>query len=112
MFLAAYLISKVTNPISTGIQIDLPAADPARVAAQIEAMFGIDTSQILNVSAKTGAGVEEVLKAIVTQIPPPVGDMSEQAPLKALLFDSSYVCLGSVCSLAELTRTDMTDIGV
>jgi len=69
-------------------KIDLPAADPARVRAQIEDVIGIDASGALEVSAKSGIGIEETLEAIVTQLPPPAGD--RDAPLKALLVDSWY----------------------
>jgi translation elongation factor EF-4 len=69
------------------IQIDLPAAEPERIAAQIESIFGIDPVEIVKISAKTGLGVNEVLRAIIERIPPPAG--SEKKPLKAFLFDSS-----------------------
>jgi GTP-binding protein LepA len=69
-------------------KIDLPAAEPEKVKEQIEEVIGIDTSNALEISAKTGLGVEDVLEAIVTQLPPPEGD--ENAPLKALLVDSWY----------------------
>jgi translation factor GUF1, mitochondrial len=73
--------------LTSSRQIDLPAAQPERIAAQIESTFGIDMSEVLYVSAKTGQGVEAVLRAIVERIPPPVGNVTD--PLKALLFDSS-----------------------
>ncbi|MGE0183820.1 MAG: translation elongation factor 4 [Parvularculaceae bacterium] len=69
-------------------KIDLPAAEPDRVRAQIEDVIGIDASNALEISAKTGVGVEDVLEAIVTRLPAPKGD--EKAPLKALLVDSWY----------------------
>ena len=69
-------------------KIDLPAAEPDRVRAQIEDVIGIDASGALEISAKTGVGIEEVLEAIVTRLPPPKGDAA--APLKALLVDSWY----------------------
>ncbi|WP_375204502.1 translation elongation factor 4 [Hyphococcus sp.] len=69
-------------------KIDLPAAEPDRVKAQIEDVIGIDASDALEISAKTGMGVPDVLEAIVTKLPPPQGD--EAAPLKALLVDSWY----------------------
>jgi GTP-binding protein LepA len=69
-------------------KIDLPAADPARCAAEIEQVLGIEESSILHISAKTGSGVPELLDAIVARIPSPTGD--PDAPLQALIFDSSY----------------------
>jgi GTP-binding protein LepA len=69
-------------------KIDLPAAEPERIKEQIEEVIGIDASQAIPISAKTGLGVGEVLEAIVTRLPPPRGD--RQAPLKALLVDSWY----------------------
>src|SRR3989440_3065933 len=69
-------------------KIDLPAADPERVKQQIEDVIGLDASNALEISAKTGQGVDEVLEAIVTRLPAPKGD--PDAPLKALLVDSWY----------------------
>ena len=69
-------------------KIDLPAADGDRVKAQIEDVIGIDASNAIEISAKTGVGVPDVLEAIVTRLPAPQGD--ETAPLKALLVDSWY----------------------
>jgi len=69
-------------------KIDLPAAEPEKIREQIEDVIGIDASDALLVSAKSGIGIEETLEAIVTQLPPPVGN--RDAPLKALLVDSWY----------------------
>jgi GTP-binding protein LepA len=69
-------------------KVDLPAAEPDRVRQQIEDVIGLDASNALEISAKTGMGVPEVLEAIVHRLPPPKGDRS--APLKALLVDSWY----------------------
>ncbi len=69
-------------------KIDLPAAEPERIRAQIEDVIGIDASEALLVSAKSGIGIEETLEAIVHRLPPPKGDVD--APLKALLVDSWY----------------------
>ena len=69
-------------------KIDLPAADPERVKSEIEDVIGIDCSDALAVSAKTGAGVADLLEAIVRQLPPPRGDA--QARLKALIMDSWF----------------------
>src|ERR1700759_1648439 len=67
---------------------DLPAAEPDRVRAQIEDVIGIDASQAILCSAKTGLGIHDVLEAIVTRLPPPKGEL--EAPLKALLVDAWY----------------------
>jgi len=76
-------------------KVDLPAAEPDRVRRQIEDVIGIDASDALEISAKTGAGVQDVLQAIVDRLPPPAGERA--APLKALLVDSWYdVYLGVV----------------
>jgi GTP-binding protein LepA len=69
-------------------KIDLPAAEPERVKAQIEEVIGLDTSNAVLASAKSGIGIPEVLEAIVKFIPPPKGD--RDAPLKAMLVDSWY----------------------
>src|SRR5919112_1018245 len=69
-------------------KIDLPAADPDRIKEQIEEVIGIDASDAVPISAKTGLNIEGVLEAIVQKLPPPKGD--EKAPLKALLVDSWY----------------------
>jgi GTP-binding protein LepA len=69
-------------------KVDLPAADVDRVKQQIEDVIGLDASDALEISAKTGIGVETVLDAIVERLPPPEGDIN--APLKAMLVDSWY----------------------
>ena len=69
-------------------KVDLPAAEPDRVRAQIEEVIGIDASQAVLASAKTGLGIAETLEAIVTRLPAPKGDAA--APLKALLVDAWY----------------------
>ena len=69
-------------------KIDLPAAEPDRIKQQIEDVIGLDASQAVPISAKTGLGIDLVLEAIVHRLPPPKGD--ETAPLKALLVDSWY----------------------
>jgi GTP-binding protein LepA len=69
-------------------KIDLPSADPTRVRSEIEEVIGLDASDAIPCSAKTGAGVVDVLEAIVERIPPPRGDASQ--PLKALVFDSWF----------------------
>jgi GTP-binding protein LepA len=69
-------------------KIDLPQADPDGAAVEVADLIGDDPANVLRISAKTGAGVEEVLDAIVERIPPPEGD--PDAPARALIFDSSY----------------------
>ena len=69
-------------------KIDLPAADPGRARGQIEDVIGIDASEAVEISAKTGDGVPEVLEAVVRRLPAPAGD--RDAPLKAMLVDSWY----------------------
>ncbi len=69
-------------------KVDLPAAEPERIRQQIEDVIGIDASDAIPISAKTGVGVPDVLEAIITRLPPPKGDRNK--PLKALLVDSWY----------------------
>jgi len=69
-------------------KIDLPAAEPERVKAQIEEVIGLDTSDAVMISAKTGLGIGDVLEALVARLPPPKGEAA--APTKALLVDSWY----------------------
>ena len=76
-------------------KVDLPAAEPEKVKQQIEDVIGLDASNAIEISAKTGLNIDAVLEAIVTRLPPPKGD--RDAPLKALLVDSWYdVYLGVV----------------
>ena len=69
-------------------KIDLPAAEPEKVRQQIEDVIGLDASDALLISAKTGLGIPDVLEALVTRLPPPTGEAD--APLQALLIDSWY----------------------
>ncbi len=69
-------------------KVDLPAAHPDEVAQEIEDLLGIDAADVIQVSAKTGLHVEQVLEAVVKHVPPPKGD--ETAPTRALIFDSHY----------------------
>jgi GTP-binding protein LepA len=83
-------------------KIDLPAADPERVKHQIEDIIGIDASEALLVSAKTGEGVREILEALVRDIPPP--EDRSNAPLKALIIDSwfdNYLGVNSLVRIKE-----------
>ncbi|QCT94503.1 elongation factor 4 [Caminibacter mediatlanticus TB-2] len=77
-------------------KIDLPSADPDRVAEEIESTIGIDASEAILVSAKTGQGIEELLDAIIERIPAPKGNPN--APTKALIYDSWFDnYLGAIC---------------
>lgn len=67
----------------------MPASQPERVTLQLQSTFGVDPVDVLQISAKTGQGVEAVLSAIVERIPAP--SASAEKPLKALLFDSQWV---------------------
>ncbi|MBO6134012.1 MAG: elongation factor 4 [Lachnospiraceae bacterium] len=69
-------------------KIDLPSADPDKVAHEIEDVLGLDTEKAPRISAKQGIGIDDVLEAIVREVPPPSGSKDE--PLKALIFDSVY----------------------
>jgi len=69
-------------------KIDLPSADPERVIQEIEDIIGVEATDAVRCSAKTGVGVEDVLDAVVAKIPPPVGDPA--APVKALIIDSWF----------------------
>ena len=69
-------------------KVDLPAAEPERIRQQIEDVIGLDASDSLEISAKTGLGIDTVLEAIVRRLPPPRGEA--EAPLKAMLVDSWY----------------------
>ena len=69
-------------------KVDLPAAEPERVRNQIEEVIGLDASEAVEISAKTGLNIKAVLEALVEKLPPPEGDIKE--PLKALLVDSWY----------------------
>jgi GTP-binding protein LepA len=85
----AYLAIEADHEIIPVLnKIDLPAAEPERIAAQIEEVIGLDASAALRISAKSGIGVPELLEAIVARLPAPSGDAT--APLKALLVDSWY----------------------
>ena len=81
-------------------KIDLPHSEPEKVAIEIAKLLNIDESEIIFASGKTGAGVEEILKAIICKIPPPKGDTA--APLRALIFDSVYDRHRGVISLVRV----------
>jgi len=91
----AQTLANVYQAIDAGLEIvpvlnkiDLPAAEPDRVKQQIEDVIGIDASDAVPISAKTGLNIDQVLEAVVTRLPPPKGALD--APLKALLIDSYY----------------------
>ncbi|HAA93274.1 MAG TPA: elongation factor 4 [Rhodospirillaceae bacterium] len=81
-------------------KIDLPSAEPDRIRTQIEDVVGIDATDAIAVSAKTGEGVADVLEALVQRLPPPKGDAD--APLKALLVDSWYDAYLGVVTLVRV----------
>ena len=87
-------------------KIDLPAAEPDKVIHEIEDIIGIDAQQAARVSAKTGAGVAELLERIVKEIPPPRGD--PDAPLQALIIDSWFDNYVGVVSLVRVVNGSMT----
>ncbi len=81
-------------------KIDLPAAEPERIKEQIEHVVGLDASDAILASAKTGVGIHEILEAVVKRIPPPKG--SPEAPLRALIFDSWFDPYRGVIILARV----------
>lgn len=108
-------------------KIDLPAADPERVKAEIEDDIGIDAQDAVLASAKQGIGIEEILERVVSDVPAPTGDLT--APLRALIFDSVYdsyrgvvlntrvfegvVKLGDTIKLMQSGKTfEVTEVGV
>ncbi|MAD17447.1 MAG: elongation factor 4 [Alteromonadaceae bacterium] len=86
-------------------KIDLPQAEPDRVAEEIEDIVGIDAIDAVRCSAKTGIGIEDVLEVIVRQIPPPEGDVD--APLKALIVDSWFDNYQGVVSLVRIVQGEL-----
>ncbi len=87
-------------------KIDLPAAEPDRVKQEIEEVVGIDCSEALLVSAKSGQGVEDVLEELVNKIPPPQGDRSK--PLKAMIMDSWFDNYLGVVTLVKVVEGQLT----
>jgi GTP-binding protein LepA len=87
-------------------KIDLPAAEPDRVAAEIEHVLGLPANEILHISAKTGVGVPELLDAVVARVPAPKGD--PDAPLQALIFDSYYDAYRGVVSAIRVMNGTLT----
>ncbi|AXT39764.1 elongation factor 4 [Alteromonas sp. BL110] len=87
-------------------KIDLPQAEPDRVAEEIEDIVGIDALDAVRCSAKTGIGIEDVLEVIVNKIPPPEGD--REAPLKALIIDSWFDNYQGVVSLVRIVEGQLS----
>ena len=83
-------------------KIDLPAADPDRVAQEIEDVIGIDATEAVHCSAKAGIGIEDLLEQLVEKIPPPTGEV--EAPLKALIIDSWFDNYLGVVSLVRVVQ--------
>jgi len=105
----AQSVANCTTAIDQGLEvlpvlnkIDLPAAEPERVIAEIEDIIGIDASDAVSVSAKTGLGVPELLEAIVARIPPPEGN--PDGPLQALIIDSWFDNYVGVVSLVRVVN--------
>ena len=103
----AQSVANCTKAIDLGLEvlpvlnkIDLPAAEPEQAIAEIEDVIGIEAQDAVRVSAKTGAGVPELLEAIVSRIPPPEGD--PEAPLQALIIDSWFDNYVGVVSLVRV----------
>ena len=89
-------------------KIDLPAAEPVRVKAQIEEVIGLDASDAITASAKTGDGINDILEALVTKLPAPTGD--SEAPLQALLVDSWYDTYLGVMTLVRVRHGTLKKI--
>ncbi len=88
-------------------KIDLPAADPDRVAEELVGILGGDVEDVIRVSAKSGIGIDGLLEAIVTSLPPPEGDPS--APLRALVFDSYYDTYRGVVALVRVVDGTLSE---
>jgi GTP-binding protein LepA len=108
----AQTLANVYQAIDAGLEIvpvlnkiDLPAAEPDRVKQQIEDVIGLDASEAVPISAKTGLNIDQVLEAIVTRLPPPKGEI--EAPLKALLIDSYYDTYLGVVVLVRIIDGEM-----
>jgi GTP-binding protein LepA len=86
-------------------KVDLPSAEPERIRAQIEEVVGVDATDAVMTSAKTGLGIEDVLEALVTRLPPPKGDGA--GPLKALLVDSWYDAYLGVVTLVRVVDGEL-----
>jgi GTP-binding protein LepA len=92
-------------------KIDLPAADPERCKEELDRVLGLPADQILQISAKTGEGVRELLDAVIARIPAPTGD--PDAPLRALIFDSYYDQYRGVISMMQAGENhEIEEIGI
>ncbi len=83
-------------------KIDLPAADPERVTKEVQAFIGLLDDEIIPASAKSGIGIDEILEALVTKLPPPTGDAS--LPARALIFDSHYDAYKGVIAYVKVVE--------
>ncbi|MCL1588157.1 MAG: translation elongation factor 4 [Actinomycetia bacterium] len=88
-------------------KIDLPAADPDGVAEELVGIIGGPTDEVVRVSAKSGIGIDELLKTIIETLPPPVGD--PEAPLRALVFDSYYDTYRGVVALIRVVDGSVSE---
>src|SRR5690606_34745742 len=86
-------------------KIDLPAADPDRVKADIEDTIGLDASDAVLSSAKEGIGIRDILEAVVHKVPPPKGNID--APLKALVFDSWFDAYRGVINMIRVVDGEL-----
>ena len=87
-------------------KIDLPAAEPERVGAELASLIGIEPERILKVSGKTGAGVPELIEEVIRRVPPPKGD--PDAPARALIFDSTYDNYRGVVTFVRVTDGELS----
>ena len=105
LFRSAWVAAHGLDIIPVINKIDLPSADIVRTQEAIEMAVGLDATDAIPVSAKTGQGVDEVLEAIVHRLPPPTGD--PDAPLQALIFDSWFDAYRGVIVLVRVMQGTM-----
>ncbi len=87
-------------------KIDLPVADPEGTAMEVADLLGIDPGEVMRISAKTGEGVEELLRTVIRRVPPPAGDAGR--PLRALVFDSAYDTYRGVVAFLRVVEGRVT----